>query len=411
MTQRRGTLRHLAFISSNEVWGGSEVLWSQAAAQLAGEGHRITIMKPRLDRPGQHLPKLSSPGCRVFDMYGPGWIPRKLRSALLIYWPVARRWIRLCLRFGLRSRPDLAVISQGINLDGFVAATLCRQLAIPYVLISQKAADMYWPGDDHREEARLMHVGAVRSLFVSEHNRRLTEEQLGCALANSAVVRNPYHADWNQRAEWPPSSEGYRFACLARLDAREKGQDMLLRVLALPKWRRRPIEVRFYGSGHNAEGLEAMARFLGLGNVSFRGFSEDPASIWNECHGLILPSRCEGLPLSLVETMLCGRVAIVTDVGGAGEVLHDGSSGFLASAATERHLDEAMERAWERRDEWPAIGQAAATEIRKQVPSDPAATFAALLLASIDSPATCAASNEFGTRHTEHAAESAMRIG
>jgi glycosyltransferase involved in cell wall biosynthesis len=339
----------------------------------------------------------------VFDTYGPGWIPRKLRTALMVYWPVARRWMRLCLRFGLRSRPDLAVISQGINLDGFVAATLCRELGIPYVLISQKAADMYWPGDDHREEARLMHTGALRSLFVSEHNRRLTEEQLGCTLANSAVVRNPYHADWTQRAEWPSDSQGYRFACLARLDVREKGQDLLLRVLAQPKWRSRPIEVRFYGSGHNAEGLEAMARWLGLHNVSFRGFTEDPASIWNECHGLILPSRCEGLPLSLVETMLCGRVAVVTDVGGASEVVSDGSSGFLASAATEQHLDEALERAWERRDEWPAIGQAAATEIRKLVPPDPAAALAALLLASVDSPAACANGSGFPGRRTGNA--------
>ena len=358
----------------------------QAAACLSAQGHRVSVVKPRLDRLDPRLDGLRATHASVSDMYGPRWLPRKLRSALVIYWPVSRRWIELWLRAGLRPRPAIAVISQGINCDGFVAATACRRMGIPYFVISQKATGMYWPVDDQREEVRRMHLGAVRTLFVSEHNRRLTEEQLGCQLGNAAVVRNPFQASWAMRDDWPSSTGGYRFACLARLDAREKGQDLLLRVLSRPKWRSRELHVDFYGSGHNAQGLQDLARFLGLDKVSFRGFAQDPESIWSECHGLILPSHCEGLPLSLVETMLSARVAIATDVGGASEVLRDEVSGFLAGAPTENHLDEAMERAWQRRDEWQAIGQVAAKEIRRLVPSDPAASLAAMLLAAVEAP-------------------------
>lgn len=97
-------------------------------------------------------------------------------------------------------------------------------------------------------------------------------------------------------------------------------------------------------------------------------------------HGLVLPSRCEGLPLVLVEAMLSGRVAIVTNVAGNTEVLTDDVTGFVAAAPTEDALDEAMERAWRRRGEWRAIGSTAATRIRELVPPDPAGDLAAELL-------------------------------
>ena len=80
--------------------------------------------------------------------------------------------------------------------------------------------------------------------------------------------------------------------------------------------------------------------------------------------------------------MLSGRVAIVTDVGGNGEVVEDDVSGFLASAPTEDALDEAMERAWQRRAEWREIGERAAARIRTLVPPDPAGTLAAQLVAA-----------------------------
>ena len=57
----------------------------------------------------------------------------------------------------------------------------------------------------------------------------------------------------------------------------------------------------------------------------------------------MLPSRFEGLPLALVEAMLCPRPAVVTNVAGNTEVIEDGETGFVAAAPTAGHLDEAME--------------------------------------------------------------------
>ena len=72
---------------------------------------------------------------------------------------------------------------------------------------------------------------------------------------------------------------------------------------------------------------------MGLEKVTYGGFTEDVESIWASHHALVLPSRSEGLPLVVVEAMLCGRPAIVTDVAGNAELIQDGVSGFVAAAA------------------------------------------------------------------------------
>lgn len=357
-------------------------MWSLAAAVLAREGHEITVLKHRIDAPGGRLSELAALGCRIVELAGPTWLPRKVRSAGALFWPIARRMTDAVLDRTLHpGRFDLAIISQGLNYDGLHVAAACLRRGLPYVLISQKADDLYWPTDGQIEKWRDGYRNTMAALFVSEHNLGLTQQQLGFDLPQGRVVRNPFCANWSAPLAWPAATDNVRLACVARLDTREKGQDLLLRVLAQPQWRARPVTLSLYGAGHNAVGLAGMTSYLGLDNVEFCGFTDTPERIWLDHHALVLPSRCEGLPLSLVEAMLSGRPAIITDAGGGREILIDGETGWLAPSATVAALDAAMERAWDARDRWPQIGRHAADVARARVPQDPAADLAAQLLA------------------------------
>jgi len=379
--------RHIAFISSNFTWGGSEILWSAAAERLARSGHCVSVYKNRLPRGEGGVPALRAAGCRLVELARFPFLPNKLYSFVAMFTPylsVGYQAIRLHLSLKLRRRPDLIVLSQGGNHDGWLLGGVCRRFGVPYVLICQKATDLYWPQDRWLAEVRAIYAGTRHAFFVSEHNRRLTEEQIGRRLPNASVVRNPFLVPWESAPPWPDSGSGLRLACVGRLYPKEKGQDILLRVLASDKWRGRPVSLTFYGDGEQRQGLEAMAGLLGLTNVTFAGYEHDVASIWARNHALVLPSRAEGLPLVLVEAMLCARVAIVTDIAGNGEVIDDGRTGFIADAAAEKSFDEALERAWERRGEWPAIGAAAAVEIRRRVPRDPGGSLAEALLKLAD---------------------------
>jgi glycosyltransferase involved in cell wall biosynthesis len=123
--------------------------------------------------------------------------------------------------------------------------------------------------------------------------------------------------------------------------------------------------------------IERMIQHLGLvDRVRFAGFVASVEKIWSENHVLVMPSRYEGLPLAMVEAMLCARPVIATDVAGHAEILIDGITGFLADAPTGASIRRALERLWSRRIDLETIGKAAAKSIRTQIPHDPVRAFA-----------------------------------
>ena len=376
------------FVSGNRAWGGSEELWSATAAVLASDGHRVTVFKSGVDDSEPRIRRLRALSCPIRDLARFPLMPRRLFALVRLLSSgaaYAHEILRLLIGLALSRRPDLVVVSQGGNHDGYPFAEVCRRLNLPYAIVSQKASELYWPADWQQQTIAAVYRSARACFFVSEHNRRLTEEQLGFPLPHAAVVRNPFLVPWEPRADWPDDRSELRLACIGRLHPKEKGQDLLLRVLARRRWRDRPLSVTFYGDGLQRASLERMARNLGLTNVTFAGFVRDVPAIWSGHHGLILPSRCEGLPIALVEAMLSGRVPIVTDVGGNAEVVDDGATAYVAAAPTEDALDNAMERAWNERHRWREIGAAAAARIRTLIPREPERCFAKHLVELVSS--------------------------
>ena len=367
------------FVSSNSVWGGSEELWSASAAELAESGHDVVAITFPAFNDARPIKRLRAAGAKVHALQG--WVPASGNSRLARFLANRTQSRLLRLRLATLPRPDLVVISQGDNFSAHQIANVCGAAGLPYVLITQKAQEALPAPDSILGSVRRAYADARWSYFVSGHNLRLTEEQLGQSLLpRASVVRNPFLTSWDAPLTWPEETGAYRLACIGRLYPFDKGQDLLLRVLATPKWRARPLSVTLYGEGGYRQGLEGMARHLGVASVRFVGFATDIDAVWDSHHGLVLPSRGEGLPLVLVEAMLWGRVPIVTDVAGNAEVVADDLTGFVAAAAAEAAVDEALERAWARRAEWRTIGQAAAASIRTLVPKNPAAVFADELL-------------------------------
>jgi glycosyltransferase involved in cell wall biosynthesis len=389
---------HLVFISScPDAWGGSEELWAGAALRLHQWGHQVTVGRS-LPMPGgrKHArwSDLRQAGLTV-EHFGTSWLSRTLPEVLLALCPGLLRavwWMRnLLLALKLRRRsPHLVVICQGQAYDAcfpFSLPEVCRFARIPYVLVCQKASELEWPSDGLRDLLRCCYEGALGAYFVSNHNRRTVEQQLAMTIDHAEVVQNPFMVEVAAPLPWPESSDGvYRLACVGRLWPQEKAQDVLLQVLHQQRWRQRPIMVSFFGNGPMAIGLKQMAEMLELSNVQFSGFLK-PTQIWHTHHALILPSRAEGLPLVQVEAMMCGRPVIVADAGGTSEIMRHGEHGFLADSATASSLDDALEQAWQRRQQWQSIGVAASHHIRAVYSNDPCADFSNKLLHLCDAPA------------------------
>jgi glycosyltransferase involved in cell wall biosynthesis len=279
-------------------------------------------------------------------------------------------------------KPDLVVISQGHNAGGFEWANICREASIPYALIVQSNSENMWFQDWEIEEVAAIYKAAQKVFCVSHRNLDLLQIQLGEPLENGEVVWNPYNVRPEATLTWPEQNGRWKLACVARMEVQAKAQELLLQVLARPEWRARPIEVNFFGKGPHEITLRRLASMLQLDQANFRGHVADIKGIWEENHMLVLPSRYEGLPLALVESMWCGRPAVVTDVAGNAEMCVDNETGFVAPAPTVALLADTLERAWKRRENWQSMGQAARARAESQIPRNPIALFAEKLKSS-----------------------------
>jgi glycosyltransferase involved in cell wall biosynthesis len=366
-----------AFISTMQgwPWGGSEELWSQSAARLKRAGHEVRASVEYWPSPSEKVTALKRQGVEM-DFHFSFQVPRARR----IWNKLSRRSRRANDRLK-RFNPDLVIISQGHNSGGFAWAKVCREAAIPYVIIVQCNTEFAWFDEQEIGEAAASYTAARKVFCVSRHNLDLLRIQLGERLPNGEVVSNPYNVSRGASPPWPDENGGLHLSCVARMDLAAKGQDILLQIMARPEWRERRVELNFFGTGAHAPAVRRIAEMLEVKNVHFHGHVNDIRAIWEKNHLLVLPSRYEGLPLALAEAMICGRPAVVTDAGGNAELCVDGQTGFVAPAATVSCFAQTLERAWERRAEWRQLGQAARTYAESRIPVDPVAVFCEQLTA------------------------------
>lgn len=369
-------------------WGGSEELWCRSIPPLQEAGFSISVVKYWINRQHPEFVKLADRNVGLFEIYPKRSVPSRVLSNMVKITNKAALLLRLVkpkgedysnfIKIMNDEAPELVIISQGINFDGLKIAHQCLLLKIPYLVVSQKAVDFYWPYKDDRAFMLETLLKAERSCFVSHHNLRLTEEQFGKRLPNGQVIFNPVKLSGNI-VPYPKSIEVYKIACLGRLFLLDKGQDILIRIMSEQKWRDRPVMISFIGKGTDEAALKEMAALLNVVNVEFKGHIDDIENMWRDYHALILPSRSEGLPLSMVEAMSAGRPVIISNAGGNAELVQEGSTGFIGYA-NEESFDEAMERAWERRADWAEIGKNAAAFVAAHVPKSPETDFANLIL-------------------------------
>ncbi|MBN1537856.1 MAG: glycosyltransferase [Anaerolineales bacterium] len=124
---------------------------------------------------------------------------------------------------------------------------------------------------------------------------------------------------------------------------KEKGADVLLQTAALldgSNWR-----VFLAGDGAEMTNLNNLCQQLGLdGKVIFLGKRSDIPELMAASDVVVLPSRWEGLPLTLLEAMAAKKPVVACQVGGVAEVLRDGKEGFLVPPENPEAMAEAISK-------------------------------------------------------------------
>lgn len=84
------------------------------------------------------------------------------------------------------------------------------------------------------------------------------------------------------------------------------------------------------------------------GSVEVHPWEDDPAALaaaYRAAHVVAFPSVHDGLPNALLEAMACGRPCVATAVGGAKDLLVDGTNGYLCTPRDVGSLAAALARA------------------------------------------------------------------
>jgi glycosyltransferase involved in cell wall biosynthesis len=358
-------------------WGGSEELWASLAREALKAGHEIYLSALDCGTLHPKMQQLISEGVKVT------YRKKVTRNLLIRGWYFLQQRLQGTFHKVLRHQPDI-VIYNGTCYSIAEDRKLLKELQkgrSRFFIIAHYNPDAYRPITDAAAEIiRQAYTKAEKIFFVSQRNLETAQRHLCCTVSNAVLVRNPVNMEDKSPVPYP-AGDTMQLAMVGNLVTIHKGQDLALAVLARPEWRQRSWHLNIYGDGMDEAWLRSLTAFYGLQEkVTFHGRVSDIRALWAANHLLLMPSLMEGMPLAVVEAMICARPCVVTDVGGHKEWISEGEEGFIAEGAAIDAISSAMERAWQARGQWAAMGQAAHRKAMSMFDPQPGSTLLDLLL-------------------------------
>jgi len=225
-------------------------------------------------------------------------------------------------------RPEL--VAAHSSKAGILGRLAGRSLQVPVVFTVHGWA--FTPGVPplhaavYRQVERLVGPLATKIITVSEFDRSLGLAA-GIAGEDRLVTVHNGMPDVPQSLRADPGRTPVRLVMVARFGA-QKDHPTLLRALATLQ--HHAWELDLIGDGPLRGEAEALATALGLaGRVRFLGQRTDVDQILANAQISLLVTNWEGLPLSILESMRAGLPVVASSVGGIGESVRDGETGYL----------------------------------------------------------------------------------
>ena len=139
------------------------------------------------------------------------------------------------------------------------------------------------------------------------------------------------------------SEEDFVVLCTGELND-NKNQKTLIAAAAMLKERIPHLKVLLGGNGPREQELKAQIREHGLEDtVRFLGYRTDLERVVPAADVVVSCSRREGLPLNIVEAMLCEKPIVASINRGHRELVKDGVTGFLCAPDDAAGFSDALE--------------------------------------------------------------------
>ena len=315
--------------------GGVETVVAAHARGLKEAGHDVVIVTSKLD--GDRREEAQD-GVRVVRVACSNILEERLGVPVPIVALGMQRAIEL-------ERPDIVIAHGHAYIGSAHAARAARRLDVPFVVVQHNPFVEY-PAPlelvEHtvdRTMGRWVLGAADLVVCVSAHVAKYVHEI--APKAPTAVVYNG--VDTTRFFPKAPNARGgrVRVATLRRLVERQ-GIDTLIKA-----WRDGALgemaDLTIGGAGRERERLEKLA--AGDESIRFVGRvpDEELVEFYHDCDVFVLPTNSgEGFGLVAAEALVCGRMVIATDEGGAKEVVRPGVNGMHVPASDPGALAAAL---------------------------------------------------------------------
>jgi glycosyltransferase involved in cell wall biosynthesis len=244
--------------------------------------------------------------------------------------------IRLCRRVG----PDIVhVNSSKAGVLGRLAAALTR---VPVRIFTVHG----WAFKAHTGAAataylwadRLMRPLTTTTICVAESERAAGLAARTCVDKATVVIRNGVELDRPRRQH--AAAAPVELLAVGRL---QEPKDFLTLVRAISRLPLDAVRARIAGDGPDRATIEDEIGRLGVnGTVELLGHRGDVAALLAQADVFVLPTRSEGMPLSVLEAMAAGLPVIASAVGGVLELVRDRETGGLVPAGDPAALARAL---------------------------------------------------------------------
>jgi glycosyltransferase involved in cell wall biosynthesis len=255
--------------------------------------------------------------------------------------PALMGWFR-------QHRPDV-VHTHLYNADSY--ARLAAWLAGVPALFTTRHSTVPWPSAARRWIARSLSRVTNATIACGAEVERMLVTQEGIArervrtVANGINLRRFESASGTRlRAELGVADTQVLIGVIGRLHPLKGHADL---ILALTQLYREGLDFQciFVGGGDLHDALQRDVDEAGLnGVVRLLGQRSDMPDVLAAIDIFAMPSRREGLPMALLESMAMARAVLATAVGSIPEVITDGENGMLVEASNPSRLAEALAR-------------------------------------------------------------------
>jgi len=186
---------------------------------------------------------------------------------------------------------------------------------------------------------------------ISAATARALEQFEGIPLSKTQVIYNGIDQDSagdfdraTLLAELGLPGQASVVGTVGRLDT-IKNFPMMIRAFARLANAHPDLHLVIIGDGPERANLEALVRSCGLDDrIRLTGFIDSPRRYLDVFAVFLLSSFSEGTSMSLLESMVAGRPAVVTRVGGNAELVENGRTGLVVESEDETSFSEAIDR-------------------------------------------------------------------